>query len=165
MRRLSHQRARAGETQPSVHAVALALEGEREPAAGPNHHRPPRAADRPPRTRPGSHSSSPMPYRSGPQHAPCRSHLCSCRDDRGTKHKRGCTPLSVTATSVSVGREYTTIVRRERELDHARCVVPAHYSPTHPKQPLHLIPGVRPEGLTELARLRAEIEARDRQET
>src|SRR4029078_8106453 len=44
MRRLSPQRARAGETQPSVHAVALALEGEREPAAGPNHHRPPRAA-------------------------------------------------------------------------------------------------------------------------
>jgi diguanylate cyclase (GGDEF)-like protein/PAS domain S-box-containing protein len=34
-----------------------------------------------------------------------------------------------------------------------------------PKQPLHLVPGGRPEGLSELARLRAEIEARDRQET
>jgi len=33
------------------------------------------------------------------------------------------------------------------------------------KQPLHLVPGGRPEGVTELARLRAEIEARDRQET
>jgi diguanylate cyclase (GGDEF)-like protein/PAS domain S-box-containing protein len=32
-------------------------------------------------------------------------------------------------------------------------------------QPFHLVPGGRPESLSELARLRAEIEARDRQET
>src|SRR5204863_412990 len=46
-----------GETQPSVHAVVLALEdelrpiphtSEREPAVGPDHHRHPRAADRHP---------------------------------------------------------------------------------------------------------------------
>jgi diguanylate cyclase (GGDEF)-like protein/PAS domain S-box-containing protein len=47
----------------------------------------------------------------------------------------------------------------------ARDALNVHYSPTDPKQPLHLIPGGRPEGQTELARLRAEIEARDRQET
>jgi diguanylate cyclase (GGDEF)-like protein/PAS domain S-box-containing protein len=36
---------------------------------------------------------------------------------------------------------------------------------TDPRQPLHLVPGGRPESGTELARLRAEIDARDRQET
>src|SRR6266545_877826 len=40
-----------------------------------------------------------------------------------------------------------------------------HYRVTDPRQPFHLVPGGRPEGSTELARLRAEIEARDRQET
>ncbi len=40
------------------------------------------------------------------------------------------------------------------------------YTPViDPKQPFHLVPGGRPDGGTELARLRAEIEARDRQET
>jgi len=54
----------------------------------------------------------------------------------------------------------------ERELDHGRCHNARLLTIVSDlKQPLHLVPGGRPEGVTELARLRAEIEARDRQET